>query len=503
MKLVPFWKDVGDSNHGSVAISYAAGDDVLLDAQLISYECDVNIAHVLMLLKTHLVPKHVGKALLEGLRWIQKQHAKGTYVLNPLLEDVHSNVEQTLIHRYGIEVGGYLRLAIARNDQVYTDTRMWMRDHILGLCGMLLTLIDTVTQKGAKQANTVMPGYTHLRISQPITFGHWLTAKSYHYLDDVKNILYLYDQVNICPLGIFEMAGTHAPIDRTYTAQLLGFNGPTPHSLATANERGELEAKLLFALTMLAMHIRRTMTELILFSSYEFGLVTIGSAYTTGGTAQPNLTNPDTLEVVRANMARVTSAAIETVMVMDTLPSGFNRDTQQTKSSLFATVALIEKTLPVVTGVFSTLEPDANRMEKLANANFANAPDMAIQLALKGHVSFREAYQVVKAIIKGGKITSFQEMSPQMVVNASIQALGKAIQLSADDIAFIATARASVVAHKSLGGPAPQQVKRMVKKIKKEMNAINGKLNQKKKQLQAAHVLLHSLTHPMCKAKLP
>lgn len=487
MNPMPLWKDTTDGSMGAVAISYAAGDDVKLDTQFIPYECEVNMAHVCMLVKQHLIPISVGKKLLSGLQKILQEARKGTYLLDPALEDVHSNIEQTLISMYGIEVGGYVRLGIARNDQVYTDTRLWMRDHIHVLIGQLIELTEAVEQIASKHTKTIMPGYTHLRISQPITYGHWLMAKAFHFLDDIHALFYIYDQVNACPLGIFEMAGTHLAIDRQYTAKLLGFTQSTPHSLYTANQRGEQEYTLLSALSMLALHIRRTMNELILFSGHEFGLISLGSSYVTGGTAQPNLTNPDTLEVIRAHMARIHAASLETAMIMDSLPSGFNRDTQVTKTILFDSVFLMEKTLPVVSGILKSCVPNKKRMEELANTNYATAPDMANQLSVCGGVSFREAYSVVKAIIKKGTISAFISLTPQMVEDISLELLHKPIRVTGAQIKVISTARASVMSHISYGGPAPHQVKNMSKKIQKERKVVQGKVKEQQKRKAVAH----------------
>lgn len=490
--VAALWKSADESGVGSVAVPYAAGEDVILDAQFVSYECDVNMAHVCMLLKEECISGAVGAKLLAGLIRIQRADAKGQYALDPQLEDVHSNIEQTLIHRYGESVGGYLRLGIARNDQVYTDTRMWMRDHILSLCSQLLLLVSDINKTAASHTKTVMPGYTHLRISQPITYGHWLTAKAYHFLDDVKNILNIFDLVNECPLGIFEMAGTHLSIDRHYTAELLGFSGATPHSLYTANQRGELEMKLLHELSLLALHIGRSMGEFIMYSGHEFGLVTLGPAYVTGGTAQPNLLNPDTLEIVRANMAHMHAASVETTMIMDSLPSGFNRDTQVTKKILFESVALMEKTIPVVTGIFTTCTPDAKRMEALANVNFATAPDMAIQISQCGGISFREAYRLVKVMIKKPGVTSFASVTPELIAETATSLLGKPVTMTQAQINAVSTARASVYAHTSFGGPAPAQVKRMIKKIKKDIAIRTAVLLQKKQKIADSRKLLVS-----------
>ena len=494
------WSEGEDQSFGKVAVEYAAGEDVVLDRQFVQYECQVNQAHVVMLHKQGLISKVIAYKLLQGLIEIQKLDEKGNFKLKKELEDVHSNVEQYLIEKYGIKIGGYLRLGIARNDQVFTDTRMWMRQHILFVSEQLIELIQGLTNEAMKYTQTVMPGYTHLRISQPITYAHWLTAKAYHFLDDLNNLLHVYDLVNVCPLGIFEMAGTHLPIDRNLTALLLGFNGVTPHSLYTANQRGELELKLLSDLSLLALHISRSMNEVIIFSTHEFQLLYINDLYTTGGTAQPNLKNPDTLEVVRANMAKFSTSWMENYMIMNTLPSGFNRDTQQTKPILFDTVALMEKTLPVFIGIMTSLTPNKGQMEKVANLNFSLAPDVSNQIVVKGGVSFREAYKIVKTLIKDGSLKeSFTELTTELVASVSQKVLGKTVTVSRNDIQSIHTATHSAFAHTSLGGSAPSEVKKQIVLLSNNVNKIKAAIVYKQKNIHSAYKKLNHHVNKLLK----
>lgn len=488
----PFWGQGESKNFGKVAISYAATDDVILDQAFVQYECCVNQAHVIMLTRKNLLKKDVAKQLLIGLEEIKKLDIQGKFKLKLELEDVHSNVEHYLIEKFGVEIGGWLRFGIARNDQVYTDTRMWIRDRILNISQNIFNLTAGLLKVAKLYTETVMPGYTHMRISQPITYGHWLTAKAHHFFDDLKIILNTYDIINICPLGIFEMAGTHLPIDRNFTAKLLGFAGVTPNSLYTANQRGELEAKLIFDLCLLALHIKRTLTEIITFSTYEFQLLAIDNIYTTGGTAQPNLKNPDTLEVMRANMAKLTGAAVETVVVMDSLPSGFNRDTQQTKQTLFKAIEIIEKALPVFTGIMTSLIPNVKQMAKNAEANFAIAPDVTLELSLKGNINFREAYKVIKTLIKDHYLkSSFTELTENMLVQVLKKVLGKKIYLKDNNFKFIKSAKESAFSHASDGGSAPEEVKKQIKKLNQQILMINNKILMKQNLLLTAQAELN------------
>ncbi len=483
----PLWSEGEDKNFGKVAIEYAADQDIILDKKFVQYECLVNQAHQLMLLKQNILPVNQVKKILGILEKIKKLDKDGQFELKKELEDVHSNIEQYILDKLGIEIGGNLRLGIARNDQVYTDTRMYIRDHILFICNQLINLMTGLLAEANKYSDTIMPGYTHLRISQSITYGYWLTAKIYHFLDDLNNLVFNFEQVNKCPLGIFEMAGTQLPIDRKLTSEYLGFDRITENSLYTANSRGEIEVKLLADLSILALHIKRTMNEVIMWSTHEFGFLKINDLYTTGGTAQPNLKNPDTLEVIRANCAKVYGRFLETLITMDSLPSGFNRDTQQTKPALFETIKIFEETLPVFLGIMTSLFINKKKMAKVAEINFANAPDVTVQIAIKGKVSFREAYKVVKMLIKEQYLkNSFTELTPKLLTTVSDKVLGKKIILSKSNLKKVSTPKDCVYNRISEGGPAPIQVKLMIKDIEKKVFSVQKNIINKQNKINKA-----------------
>lgn len=486
----PLWRGDNDK-FGQVAVKYAASADVKLDQQLVEYECWVNQAHVVMLSRQNLIDEKVAKKLIEGLEEIRLLDIRGKFKLKPELEDVHSNVEQYLIDKLGIEIGGYLRLGIARNDQIYTDTKLWLKQALLTVAGQLVSLCEGLTKLASKQTKTVMPGYTHWRVSQPITFGHWLMAKALHFFDDLKHILMTFDEIDYCPLGIFEMAGTHLPIDRQLTAKLLGFWGVTPNSLYTANQRGELEIKLFSDFSLLALHIRRTMNEIIIFSSHEFGLVRINDLYTSGGTAQPNLKNPDVLEVMRADMAGIWGQLVTLLAMMDPLPSGYNRDTQQTKPILLVAVKKIQRVLPLLEGILTSLEVDEGRMLKVAGINFSVAPDLAVQLTVKGGVSFREAYKVVKLLVgKGWLRGNFEKLTPGLVNKAAVDVLGKSLKVSQLDLDQVKTVRAAALGHISEGGSAPAEVKKQIEQLNRQLESVEKEIGEKKAAMKRGIKLL-------------
>ncbi len=466
----PLWSEGEDKNFGKVAVEYAAGQDIVLDKKFVQYECLVDEAHILMLLKQKLITKNIAIFLLRILEKIKILDKKGKFVLHKELEDVHSNIEQFIIDKLGIEIGGYLRLGIARNDQIYTDTLMYTKKYLLNICQEIINIVVKVNKIAENNKFTIMPGYTHLRISQPITVGHWLTAKSYHLIDNLKGLLFSYELIDKCPLGIVEMSGTHLPIDRKYLSDLLGFKYPTENSLYTSNQRGENETKVLSELTFLALHIRRTIQELLIFSSTEFGLIEIDDLYVTGGTAQPNLKNPDTLEVIRANCPRIYSKFFETLLIMDIQTSGYNRDTQQTKPSFIEGLELTEKTLKVFGGILTSLKYNKERMLYVANLNFATAPDVAMQICVKGKISFREAYKIVKTLIKKNYLKkSFSELTPQLVNKVAKNVINKNVLIAQKDLDEVSSAKKCALSHISEGGPAPSQVELMIIDTKKKV----------------------------------
>ncbi len=342
----------------------------------------------------------------------------------------------------------------------------------------ILEFVSKILKTASLHTYTVMPGYTHLRISQPITYGHWLIAKCYHFLDDVENLQYDFAKINQCPLGIFEFAGTHLPIDREYTSKLLGFDKVLNNSLYAANSRGEIEAKLLSDFSILAMHIKRTAQELLLWSTYEFGFIELDELYTTGGTAQPNLKNPDTLEIIRANSAKIYGKFLETITTIDSLTSGYNRDTQQTKQTIIESMEVIQSTVPVLSGILTSLKINKERMHAVAEVNFATAPDLSVQIAIKGNVSFREAYKVVKHIIQRKYVTkNLSELTPKLLMKASIEVLNKKIYITQKDINEVAIAKERILSVKSQGGASPKEAVQMINEVQKKVNKLKKNIN--------------------------
>lgn len=481
------WKLHESKDFWKFAISYAAGKDIILDEQLTQNEIMLDTAHVLMLQKQWIIWKEIAKPLLEALQELKQLDLEGNWKMDPELEDVHSNVEKFLTNKTGIEVGGYLRMGIARNDQIYTNTRMYMREKILMIIAQLASTVNVLVNKAKDHTETLMPGYTHLRPSQPITYAHWLLAKAYYFIDDITNLFATLQQVNKSSLWVVQMAGTHLPIDRQMTSDLLGFDEVSLHAQYTAWIRGELEIKVLSDFSLIAVHIRRIMNEMITFSWVEFGMMEIDDMYSTWGTGQPNLKNPDTLEIVRANCSMFYGKLVQSISMMDMLPGWNNRDCQQTKPWLFEAVDELLDMLPIFTWIMDTTEIYEDRMNELAQVNYGIAPDLCMELAAHGKCSFREVYKVIKYLLKKtDHLKTLEDLTTEMFETYSEQELGKKITLSQEVIDTFTKVKHVVLNRNSLWGTSVEQSELMIQDLEKKLAWIQELHKEKTQKIASA-----------------
>lgn len=274
------------------------------------------------------------------------------------------------------------------------------------------------------------------------------------------------------------MAGTHLPIDRKFTSELLGFSSIAVHAQYIAQQRGELETNVLANFSTIGMHIRRIMNEYIIFSGYEFGMMEIDDLYATGGTGQPNLKNPDTLEIVRANCPTFYSKLMQLFMIMDMLPSGNNRDAQQTKPILFDSVTELEAMLPIFAGIIESTQIYEKRMKELAELNYGIAPDFCMELAVKGKVSFREIYKVVKYLIKVQQIP-LDKLTSKNILETSQELLKKEIHIDQKDIDTFSNVEHVVLNRNSLGGTSDTQCEQMLDDVSAQAQSLQKILSQK------------------------
>jgi argininosuccinate lyase len=311
-------------------------------------------------------------------------------------EDIHSYVERRLTERIG-PVAGKLHTGRSRNDQVATDVRLWLREEIARLDGALGALIAAAAARAEAEIDLLMPGYTHVQPAQPVRWSHWLLSHAWAWRRDRERLGELAARLNRCPLGSGALAGCPFPIDRAALAADLGFDGPTPNSMDAVSDR-DFVAEFLFWAALTAIHLSRWAEDLILWSSREFGFVTLADAYSTGSSLMPQKKNPDALELLRGKAGRVTGDLAGLLVTLKGLPSTYNKDLQEDKEPLFDAVDTLAGCVPIAEGALSTLTVNAERMH-LALGDELLATDLADALVREG-VPFRESHRLVGRVVR-------------------------------------------------------------------------------------------------------
>lgn len=330
-----------------------------------------------------------------GLEEVASEWAAGTFVLKPSDEDIHTANERRLTELIGA-VGGKLHTGRSRNDQVATDVRLWLREEISNLRGYMAQLIHSAVERAAAEIDLLMPGYTHLQPAQPVRWSHWLLSHACMWQRDMQRLDDLVSRVNMLPLGSGALAGHPFGIDRQALAADLGFAGVTPNSLDGVSDR-DFIAEFLFWASLTMVHLSRLGEDLIIFSSREFGFVTLADAYSTGSSLMPQKKNPDALELLRGKAGRVAGDLTGLLMTLKGLPSTYNKDLQEDKEPLFDAVDTVSGALQIACGVVSTLTPNAQRL-RAALATEMLATDLAEYLVRKG-VPFRETHHIAGAAV--------------------------------------------------------------------------------------------------------
>ncbi|HEY9617639.1 MAG TPA: argininosuccinate lyase [Microcoleaceae cyanobacterium] len=428
------------------------------DIRLIEYDLTGSQAHAQMLAHTGIISAAEGEQLVQGLEQIRQEYRAGQFNPGIDAEDVHFAVERRLTELVG-DVGKKLHTARSRNDQVGTDTRLYLRDQIQQLRTQLREFQTALLTLAEQHVETLIPGYTHLQRAQPLSLAHHLLA----YVDmtqrDWERLGEIYQRVNISPLGSGALAGTTFPIDRHYTAQLLNFGGVYSNSLDGVSDR-DFAIEFLCAASLIMVHLSRLSEEVILWASEEFGFVSLRDSCSTGSSIMPQKKNPDVPELVRGKTGRVFGHLQGMLVLMKGLPLAYNKDLQEDKEALFDGVLTVQACLEAMTILMQEgLEFRTARLQAAVNEDFSNATDVADYLAAKG-VPFREAYnlvgKVVKASLAQGKLLKDLTL-------AEWQALHPAFE---DDIYAAIAPQRVVAARNSYGGTGFEQVRQALQAAK-------------------------------------
>ena len=432
---------------GPAAIMREINASIPFDKRLWRQDIAGSRAHVAMLGATGIIPAQDAAAIDTGLSDIAADFAAHGVPVDLALEDIHMMVESRLAAAIG-PVAGRLHTARSRNDQVATDFRLWVRDAIDAVDAGLIALIDALLARAEEHAETIMPGFTHLQVAQPVTLGHHLMAYVDMVLRDRSRFADARRRLNRCPLGAAALAGTGFPVDRAQTAHALGFDGPTTNSLDSVSDR-DFALDYLAAASSCALHLSRLAEEIILWASQPYGFVALPDAYSTGSSIMPQKRNPDAAELVRGHSGRIIGCFTALMITMKGLPLAYSKDMQDDKPPVFEAHDLLALSIAAMTGMVETLTFRPDRMRTAAMAGYSTATDLADWLVRTHGVPFREAHHIVGSAVKAAEAAGCDLADLPLPVAAAIDPRLDAAALAA------LTVDASVASRTSFGGTAP------------------------------------------------
>jgi len=428
------------------------------DWRLFPYDIAGSVAHAAMLGKTGIIMEKEARRIINGLKGILQEITDGKLEFSMELEDIHMNIENRLVRKIG-PVGGKLHTARSRNDQVALDLRMYLRDEIMEIRRLLRGLQKTVIGLAERNQDAVMPGYTHLQRAQPVLFGHHLLAYYEMFERDRDRLADCYGRVNIMPLGAGALAGTVLPIDRKMVATLLGFNGVSENSMDAVSDR-DFAVEFVAACSLIMVHLSRLAEELVLWSSAEFGFITIADAFTTGSSIMPQKKNPDVAELSRGKAGRVFGNLTALLVLMKGLPLSYNRDMQEDKEPVFDTADTVNQALAVMAAMLESVAVHRDTMRHAAEDGFITATDLADYLVRK-RLPFRQAHEVVgRAVLRAIDLACGLKDLP-------LAEYKKLSPLITKDVYQSLSVDASVGRRTSYGGTAPANLKKRLAALKK------------------------------------
>jgi len=433
---------------------------VSFDQRLAKYDIQASRAHARMLAAQRILSRRDLAAIQRGLARIEREIAAGRFRWSLEAEDVHLNVERRLTKLVG-DAGKRLHTARSRNDQVATDLRLWLRAEIDELRALIAALEHALLDQAARHAALVMPGYTHLQVAQPVTFGHHLLAYVEMLERDRQRLLEARARVNCLPLGAAALAGTTFPIDRRRVARELGFEALCENSMDAVSDR-DFAVEFCACAALAMVHLSRLAEELVLWASPRFGFVRLPEAYCTGSSIMPQKRNPDVPELVRGKTGRVVGALVALLTLMKAQPLAYNKDNQEDKEALFGAVDTLKDCVSIFIGLVEGLEPLPRAMRAAVLEGHATATDLADYLVRKG-VPFRDAHGAVARAVREA------ERAGVDLASLPIKKLKEFSARIDADVAKVLTPEGSVAARKHPGGTAPAAVRRAVARARKRL----------------------------------
>jgi len=436
------------------------GASIDIDKRLFQEDILGSIIHSEMLAKQKIIERKKSKKIIQGLKKIRNEIEKNKFNFNKKYEDIHLNIEKRLFEIIGDDAG-YLHIARSRNDQVITDFKLWIKKSSKEIIKNLDSLIKNFLLKSEKNIQTIMPGFTHLKNAQPISFAHYLLAYVEMFNRDKKRFVNNINYIDECPLGVGALAGTSYKIDRNFTSKKLGFKKPTNNSIDSVSDR-DFVLDFLSSASICAMHISRFAEELIIWNSDIFKLIKIDDKMLTGSSIMPQKKNPDPAELIRGRAGKNFGFLQAMLTTMKGLPLSYYKDMQEDKALVFNSYDTLLESIIITNELVKSLKPNKDRMLFLSNEGYTTATDFADYLVQNNNLSFRDAYKI------SAKLVDYAERNKKKLNELSLKEVQRFSKNLGNNVMKIFNVRNSVNLKTSYGGTSTKNIKKMISKLRKE-----------------------------------
>jgi argininosuccinate lyase len=437
------------------------GSSINVDKRLYKQDILASIIHTQMLIKQKIIPSKEGKRIINGLKKIKSQIDKGKFIFHEKYEDIHLNIEKKLFDTIGSSAG-FMHTARSRNDQVVTDFKLWVRESSKDIIKDITILMKIIIKKAEQNVDTVMPGFTHLKNAQPVSFAHYLLAYYEMLKRDKKRFLNNLDLLDECPLGSAALSGTSYKIDRNYTSKKLGFKKPTDNSIDSVSDR-DFAIDFLYASAVCAMHLSRLAEDFIILNSDAFKLIYFNDSVLTGSSIMPQKKNPDPAELIRGRVGINYGKLNSILTIMKGLPMSYFKDLQDDKALVFEGYDTLKDTLIMSSELINNLKISKERMYKMANEGFTTATDFADYLVKEKNLTFRESYSIASQLV------NFAEKKDKTLNQISFDELKKIYKDLDQSVLKVFDVKNSMNSKNSYGGTSSNNIKKMIKKYKKNI----------------------------------
>ena len=436
------------------------GSSIDVDKRLFEEDIFGSIIHTQMLMKQKIISRKKGIKIIKGLKRIRKQIRENKFVFKKKYEDIHLNIEKKLFEIIGNDAG-YLHIARSRNDQVITDFKLWIKKASIIINKNLNDLIKNFLKKAENNVQTIMPGFTHLKNAQAISFAHYLLAYVEMFKRDKKKFINNIRYIDECPLGVGALAGTSYKIDRNYTSKKLGFKKPTNNSIDSVADR-DFALDFLSSASICAIHISRFAEELIIWNSDIFKIIKLDDKMLTGSSIMPQKKNPDPAELIRGRAGKNFGSLQAMLTTMKGLPLSYYKDMQEDKALVFNSYDTILESIIITKELIKSLKPNKERMLTLASEGYTTATDFADYLVQNNNLSFRDAYKIA------AKLVNYAEGKKVRLDQLNFNEVKKIKNDLNKDVMKVFNVKYSVNSKKSYGGTSTKNIRKMILKLKRE-----------------------------------